>query len=69
MGEFDALSAYVPGLEVQIQSATLLVEQQLAPSWTLNSTTAWRDFDSYESFDADGTAAPVLWFAEDSQGE
>ena len=56
-------------LDRTVQGATLLVEQQLAPSWTLNSATAWREFDSFESFDADGTAAPVLWFAEDSQGE
>jgi iron complex outermembrane recepter protein len=37
--------------------------------WTFTSITGYRDTDSYEKFDADGTAAPVLEFAEDVQHE
>ncbi|MFW6348194.1 MAG: TonB-dependent receptor, partial [Cyclonatronaceae bacterium] len=48
---------------------TLLGERVLSDRWELNSITAYREFDSYESFDADGTAAPVLWFAEDAYGQ
>lgn len=48
---------------------TLLGEHQLGGGLSLNSITAYREFDSFESFDADGTAAPVLWFAEDAYGE
>jgi len=48
---------------------SLLGERRLSDRFSLNSTTAYREFDSYESFDADGTAAPVLWFAEDAYGQ
>lgn len=48
---------------------TLLGEHQLGSGLSVNSITAFREFDSYESFDADGTAAPVLWFAEDAFGQ
>lgn len=48
---------------------TLLGEHILGRGLSLNSITAYREFDSFESFDADGTAAPVLWFAEDAYGE
>lgn len=48
---------------------TLLANQGIGNGFSLNSTTAYREFDSEESFDADGTAAPVLWFAEESYGQ
>lgn len=37
--------------------------------WNFESITGYRTTDSYEKFDADGTAAPVLEFAEDVQHE
>ena len=52
-----------------VWSATLLVDQTLGGPWTLNSITAFRQFDSLERFDADGTPAPVLQFDEDAQGD
>lgn len=48
---------------------SLLGERRLSDRFSLNSITAYREFDSFESFDADGTAAPVLWFAEDAYGQ
>lgn len=52
-----------------VWGATLLIDQGIGDGFTLNSITAYREFDSLESFDADGTAAPVLWFAEDAYGQ
>lgn len=52
-----------------VWGATLLADHNFGQSgFKLNSITAYREFDSFESFDADGTAAPVLWFAEDAEG-
>lgn len=48
---------------------TLLADHTIGNGFSLNSITAYREFDSFESFDADGTIAPVLWFAEDAEGE
>ena len=48
---------------------TFLGKHNFGEGFTLNNITAYREFDSFESFDADGTAAPVLWFAEDAQGD
>lgn len=48
---------------------TLLVNHDFGGGLGLTSITAFREFRSYESFDADGTAAPVLWFAEDAWGQ
>ncbi len=57
------------GLDRSVWGATAIVNHTLSPSWDLTSITAYREFDSYESFDADGTVADVLWFAEDSRGK
>ncbi|NBB99954.1 MAG: TonB-dependent receptor plug domain-containing protein [Bacteroidetes bacterium] len=48
---------------------TLLADHQLAPAWMLSSITAYREFDSLERFDADGTPAPALQFDEDAFGQ
>jgi outer membrane receptor protein involved in Fe transport len=47
---------------------TLLVNHTFSDRLDLTSTTAYREFASVESFDADGTAAPALWFAEEAEG-
>ncbi|MES3630250.1 MAG: hypothetical protein PPP56_08795 [Longimonas sp.] len=52
-----------------VWGATLLVDHRLASNWTLNSITAYREFDSLERFDADGTAAPALQFDEEAYGQ
>jgi outer membrane receptor protein involved in Fe transport len=56
-------------LERNVWGATVQLEHAFSERWVLTSITAYREFDSYESFDADGTAAPALWFAEDALGE
>ncbi len=57
------------GLDRTVWGTTLIARHTFSPSFSLTSTTAYREFDSYESFDADGTAAPALWFAEDAYGK
>ncbi|WP_084696339.1 TonB-dependent receptor [Salisaeta longa] len=52
-----------------VWDATVLVDQALSARWTLNTITAYREFDSLERFDADGTAAPALQFDEDAEGQ
>lgn len=56
------------GLDRSVWGATAIVNHTLNPSWDLTSITAYREFDSFESFDADGTVADVLWFAEEAVG-
>ncbi|WP_442588559.1 TonB-dependent receptor [Pedobacter sp. AW31-3R] len=48
---------------------TLLVNHTFSDNLSLSSTTAYRHFKANESFDADGTAAPVLWLSEISTGD
>ena len=52
-----------------VWGATLLVDHEFSPALTLNSITAYREFDSLERFDADGTPAPALQFDEDAFGQ
>ena len=57
------------GLDRTVWGATMIARHSFSANMSLTSTTAYREFDSYESFDADGTAAPALWFAEDAFGK
>lgn len=57
------------GLDRTVWGTTLIARHAFSSNFSLTSTTAYREFDSCESFDADGTAAPVLWFAEDAFGK
>ncbi|MFA4950942.1 TonB-dependent receptor [Brevundimonas sp.] len=57
------------GLDRDVWGVTGLVRWDLTPSISLNSTTAYREFNSYETFDADGLSLPLLTAAEDAQGE
>lgn len=52
-----------------VWSATLLVNQDLGGAWSLDAISGYREFDSLERFDADGTPAPVLQFDEDAEGQ
>lgn len=52
-----------------VWGATLLGDRVLSPAWTLQGIAAYRRFDSYESFDADGTAAPAVQLAEGAYGD
>ncbi len=66
-GAFDGGKAL--GLDREVWGVTGLVKWDLSPNMTLNSTTAYRQFDSYETFDADGISLPLLTAAEEAYGE
>jgi len=57
------------GLDREVWGVTGIGEWAFTPSLTLTSITAHREFDSYETFDADGISLPVLTAAEDARGE
>jgi outer membrane receptor protein involved in Fe transport len=57
------------GLDRTVWGVTGILKHNFNETWDLTSTTAYRTFDSDEAFDADGSAAPVLFFHEISKGE
>lgn len=73
LGPFGAdASAFLGGdlgVDRELWGATLLGTFELDAANTLTSITAYRTFESLEVFDADGTAAWWLEFAEDARGE
>ena len=56
------------GLRRHVYDANLTVDYELTDDLTLTLVNGYRDFDSLEVFDADGSAAPFLEFAEDARG-
>ena len=57
------------GVDRDIFDATLIGTFELSDSVQLTSTTSYREFNSLEVFDPDGTALDLLIFAEDATGE
>ncbi|HCW49066.1 MAG TPA: TonB-dependent receptor [Brevundimonas sp.] len=57
------------GLDREVWGVTGLAKWRLSPSLTLNSTTAYRTFDSTEVFDPDGLSLPLLTAAEHAHGK
>ena len=57
------------GLDRTVRGVTFLADYAISDAWTVNSITGWRDFDSVEIFDPDGTFLPFLTIAEDATGE
>ncbi|APU09259.1 TonB-dependent receptor [Cellulophaga lytica] len=57
------------GLDRTVYGLTGILKSALNDNWDITSTTAYRKFNSDEAFDADGTAAPVLFFREVAEGE
>ena len=57
------------GLSREVWGVTGLARFDLNAAWSLNSTTAYREFDNYEPFDADGVSLPILTAAEETHGE
>lgn len=57
------------GLDREVWGITGILKHDFNENWDLTSITAYRQFDSDEAFDADGTAAPVLFFREQSEGK
>ena len=56
------------GLRRDVYDANLTIAYDLRDDLTLTLVNGYREFDSLEVFDADGTAAPFLEFAENAQG-
>ena len=48
------------GVDRTVWGVTGIVAADLGDAFTLTSTTAWREFDSAEVFDADGISLPIL---------
>ncbi|MEH6684934.1 MAG: TonB-dependent receptor [Qipengyuania sp.] len=57
------------GLNREVYDVNLTAAWEFADSWTFTTVNGYRKFDSAEVFDADGTAAPFLEFAEIAEGE
>ncbi|MEM6909702.1 MAG: TonB-dependent receptor [Pseudomonadota bacterium] len=57
------------GLERSVFDISGTFERSFGDNWTLTSITGYREFDSLEVFDADGSALFFLEFSEDAQGE
>lgn len=57
------------GVNRNVSGATGILKHNFNPVWDLTSTTAYRLFNSDEAFDADGTAAPALFFREIAKGK
>lgn len=65
----EILGADKLGVERKVDDINLTLNYQLSDNTTLTSISAHRSFDSLEIFDADGTQAWFLEFAEDAQGD
>jgi outer membrane receptor protein involved in Fe transport len=57
------------GIERDVFDMSLQMEFPLGSGLTYTSVTGYREFDSLEIFDADGTGLYYLEFAEDAQGD
>jgi len=64
----SALGAAKLGLTRDVYDANLTLGWEVADDWTITMINSYRDFDSLEIFDADGSAAWYLEFAEDAVG-
>ncbi|MDC8755500.1 TonB-dependent receptor [Erythrobacter sp. sf7] len=56
------------GLNREVYDLNITAEYQFADEWTFTTVNGYREFDSREVFDADGSAAPFLEFAEIADG-
>ena len=64
----EALGDSQLGLNREVYDVNLTAEYQFADDWTFTTVNGYREFDSAEVFDADGSAAPFLEFAEIADG-
>nr|WP_052072207.1 TonB-dependent receptor [Sphingopyxis sp. MWB1] len=64
----EALGQAKLGLTRDVYDANLTLGWDVADDWTISMINAYREFDSLEIFDADGSAAWYLEFAEDAKG-
>ncbi len=56
------------GLDRDVYDANLTMGYDIGDGFTLTQVSGYREFDSLETFDADGSAAPYLEFAEEAVG-
>lgn len=56
------------GLNREVYDLNLTAQYQFADEWTFTTVNGYREFDSLEVFDADGSAAPFLEFTEIATG-
>ncbi|MEE4318000.1 MAG: TonB-dependent receptor [Erythrobacter sp.] len=56
------------GLNREVYDLNITAEYQFADEWTFTTVNGYREFDSVEVFDADGSAAPFLEFTEFAKG-
>ncbi|MEM1195374.1 MAG: TonB-dependent receptor [Pseudomonadota bacterium] len=64
----EALGDDQLGLDREVYDLNLTAEYQFADDWTFTTVNGYREFDSAEVFDADGSAAPFLEFSEIADG-
>jgi len=69
----NAFGGFLGGRELGTQrdifDVTAIINYEFSSRWSINSTTAYREFDSFEAFDPDGTAFDLFYFGEDAKGE
>ncbi len=56
------------GLNREVYDISLTIDHQFENDWSFTTVNGYRRFDSREIFDADGSAAPFLEFAEIADG-
>ena len=56
------------GVDRTVGGVTAIIDHKLGPAWGVTAITGWRQYDSYENFDADGSRIYLLEFAEDAGG-
>ena len=64
----DVLGNDQLGLNRHVYDLNFTAEYQFADKWTFTTVNGYREFDSREVFDADGTSAPFLEFTEQADG-
>ncbi len=65
----QVLGADQPSLTRNVYDVNLTAAYRLNDAWSVTAIAGYRNFDSLEVFDADGTQAWYLEFAEDARGE
>ncbi|MEM6680716.1 MAG: TonB-dependent receptor [Pseudomonadota bacterium] len=65
----ETLDGPEPGLEREVLDINLTMRYSVNDQWSITSITGYREFDSVEVFDADGSPAPFLEFTEDAVGD
>jgi len=64
----EALGAAQLGLNREVYDINATAEYRISDEWTFTTVNGYREFDSIEIFDADGSAAWYLEFAEIADG-